>query len=94
MGLETTAFVCPEIPMLMKIITKSALIQRINRQLAKAGERLRTARSWSARLDCGEYFIVNERNCMLAHDVDIEELGRQLEVIARHERLADDEVTR
>jgi hypothetical protein len=68
-------------------ITERALIQRINRRLAKDGEKLKKSRGEKVLLDLGDYFIVNfNLNQIVAHHItDIIELGRELEVLKPYE---------
>lgn len=40
-------------------VTHRALIQRINRKLAKEGQQLRKTRGMRAYLDLGEYFVLD-----------------------------------
>lgn len=71
-------------------VSTRALIQRINRKLAAQGEILKVTRGDKAMAELGQYFIVDiARNCMVRHDVDLEECGRKVEALAPWERLED-----
>ena len=78
--------------MVAKVITvpisERALVQRINRALAKDGETLRKARSAQTASSVGEYFIVDvKKNSVARARVDLVELGRELKLIAPYERV-------
>jgi len=69
-------------------ITRRALIQRINRALAKRGEVLKGTRGRSTGKR--PLYIVNlKRNAITREKVNLEALGRELEVINKFERLED-----
>lgn len=75
-------------------ITRGALIARINRQLTKDHEKLRKTRGgWSLHSNLGDYYIQDMyRNFITEHhitDERIEELGRELGVIGKYERIED-----
>ena len=66
----------------MKSITESAVIKRLRRCLVKRGEFLKTNRSdrwWS---DLGSYYIVDDRNVIVASHIDIQALARSEEVLS------------
>lgn len=68
-------------------ITERALVARIRRRLAKAGELLRRTRGIDHNL--GAYYRVNvDRNFVVATHVDPEALGRELGVVHPWEALA------
>jgi hypothetical protein len=76
-------------------VSVRALMQRINRKLAEKNEVLKKTRPdrgegvSQLRLDCGDYYIIDvDRNCLIQRDVDIEAIGRQLEVLMPWEQLA------
>jgi hypothetical protein len=70
-------------------ITERALIQRINRKLAKDMEQLKTARTESVERDVGKYFVLDlHRNAIIQTNVDPEELGRKIEVLQAWEEVA------
>ena len=73
-------------------VTTRALIQRINRALAKEDEMLRKS-SKRAVADLGEYYIVDvSRNAVGRHGFnhgDLEPLARELGVMSDFEKLED-----
>lgn len=73
-------------------ITRRALIQRINRVLAKDGEVLKTNRHPGVgRDDLGRHYVVDvNRNFLVDRDVDLEEVGRRLKVIAGYETIEEE----
>jgi hypothetical protein len=75
-------------------VSKRALIQRINRQLAKegqAGQMVKATRGDSARKELGDYYAVDlGRNAVVSKQVDLEDLGRKLGVLQPYERLEED----
>lgn len=63
-------------------VTMRALIQRINRKLAKQSQVLKKVRGERARFDLGDYFIINtDRNILMYKQTDPEALGRELGVL-------------
>ena len=77
-------------------ITERALVQRLRRALAKEGDRLFANRGKHGvgRTDpanIGAYYIVDGRNVMTDHDVDLVALGRELGVLRHWEQLVEDE---
>ncbi len=72
-------------------VSRRALIARLNRHLKKDGECLRTSRGERARQDLGDYFVIDvSKNHVINKDVDLEDLGRELGVLAAFEKLTDD----
>ena len=74
------------------MITERALVQRINRTLAKDDERLKKVKAGS-RMDAeyGPYYRLDYRmNAVVEPGVDIESLGRKLGVLKPYEALAAD----
>ena len=70
-------------------VSENALIKRINRKLKLQDQALRKARSERVRLDLGQYFIVDfRRNLSLDTNINIEEFGREIGVLAPREVLA------
>ena len=64
-------------------INKWALIGRINRKLAKDGEKLCVSRGQQMRIDVGDLYIVDvSGNFVVREDIDLEELGHDLGVLA------------
>jgi hypothetical protein len=75
-------------------VSVRALIQRINRKLradadgAPADEVHATRGQGRARLDLGDYYMLNtRRNFISEHHIDLEDFGRELKVLAAWERL-------
>ena len=69
-----------------KPVTLRALLQRLNRKLAKEGEVLKTLRGQRYANDLGRYYIVNlDRKAIDTTDVDPVALGRALGVLAAWE---------
>lgn len=68
-------------------ITPAALEARIRRRLKRDELILRKTRGQRARLDLGEFYIINYRNVIVAHHCDLESLGRELGCLAEHERI-------
>jgi hypothetical protein len=71
-------------------VSNRALVQRINRKLRPDCEALKKARPrwWN---ELGDYYIVDyNRNWIVAKDVDIEDLGRELGVLQPHETMGAD----
>lgn len=70
-------------------ITARALLQRINRVLAKNSRTLRATRGAQMRKDAGDFFILDlSRNEVLIKDVDPQVLGRELGVLKEYEYLS------
>jgi len=73
-------------------ITTRAMIQRINRRLAKDERILKAARSQRTEQSVGKFFVVDlARNLIVEQDVDPETLGRKLGVLDKWEMVQDDE---
>ncbi|HEY3549338.1 MAG TPA: hypothetical protein VGK17_24980 [Propionicimonas sp.] len=75
-------------------VTMRALVQRINRKLAKENQVLKAQRGAAARLDnpqgLGAYYIVDTHSGNVdAQHVDPEKLGRELGVLQTWERLEE-----
>lgn len=69
-------------------ITEGALYQRINRRLKHDHEQLRTSRGWQMESNVGHYYILDVwRNAIIAQYVDLEKLGRELDLIGPLEEL-------
>lgn len=72
-------------------ITHRALVQRINRVLAKEGEQLKSYRGGKWDSDLGRYYIIDlNRNVLVRGDVDLEALGRKLKVLAEYEAIEEE----
>ena len=71
-------------------VSERALIQRINRALARKDEKLKTYRGGRSVAQLGRYYIVDlKRNVLLWGDVDLEPLGREEGCLKKWEYLAD-----
>lgn len=70
-------------------VSKRAAVARLKRSLAKDGMILRKARSEAAASQMGEWFIVNDRNHLLADHVDIEHEAREKGLLTPYEYLDD-----
>jgi hypothetical protein len=69
-------------------ISMRALIARINRKLRPDNEALRAARGARAKRDFGCYYVVNlNRNLVVAHHVNPEDLGRKLAAMREWEQV-------
>jgi hypothetical protein len=74
----------------MKVqVTTRALVQRIDRLLAKDGQMLKKTRKKSRWFsETGEYFIINfKQNAIVAKDIKLEKLGRELGALKDYEKL-------
>src|SRR5262245_48001021 len=73
-------------------VSMRALLQRINRKLkheGRAGQMLRTARTWTN--DLGNYYAIDfDSNLIIAQHVDPETWGREMGVLRPWEELRDD----
>lgn len=73
-------------------VTTRALTQRINRALRAKNQRLKLPRGSRARADLGGvgYYVIDyRRNRLVAQQVNIEALGRELGVLEPWEELAE-----
>jgi hypothetical protein len=71
-------------------VSVKALIQRINRKLRHDFRSLRKSRGVRMQTSVGEYYLLDTyRNLIVEQRVDPEELGRELEVIAANETVAE-----
>jgi hypothetical protein len=69
-------------------LSEKALVCRINRRLAPDMEQLCKARGARCELELGEYYIRDHnRNFIVAHHVDPEQLGRELGVLKHYEQV-------
>lgn len=71
----------------MKKISKEALYKRVARRLRRDGEYLRTARTWTT--DTGWHYVVDDRNCITAGNLNLEQYGRELGVLRADEQIAE-----
>ena len=74
-------------------ISETALITRIRRALAKEGQTLRKTRSAREWPNLGDYYIIDlSGNFVVDRRIsDLEELGRELEVLKPYESVVNDE---
>lgn len=77
-------------------VSERALIQRINRKLKGDDQKLCAARgtwdgpTWHPNSDLGRYYIIDiSRNFLVSSNVDLEDYGRELKVLAPWEELAE-----
>lgn len=71
-------------------VTRRALVQRINRSLAKDGEQMKATRGNAARVELGDYYIVDlGLNAITKKRVSPEELGRKLGVLQPYETVIE-----
>ena len=69
-------------------LSERAVIQRINRKLAHKYEKLCKSRGWRELQNLGDYHVIDSyRNVLIKSHVNIEELARELGVMADHERI-------
>ena len=67
-------------------VSEQALLKRINRVLAKRGQRVRRPRNQRARVDLGPYYVQDfKRNWIVATDIDLEGWGRDLDCLSSGE---------
>ena len=74
-------------------VSKRALIQRINRQLAKKGQHLRTSRSNGEKNNLGAFYIVDQNTVIALYysAEDLVDLAKALEVWGGWEELAKED---
>jgi len=64
------------------LVSKRALVQRINRKLAADDECLKKTRGGRMQQEFGDFYLLDTRiNGVIGKDVDPEELGRKLGVL-------------
>jgi hypothetical protein len=69
-------------------VSPRALVGRINRHLAHENQMVRSPRGRGLNSNLGDYFIVDfNRNFIVATKVNIEELGREIGVLAQWEEM-------
>jgi hypothetical protein len=74
-------------------VSARALLQRINRELAKDNGRtqVKKTRGRAALEDVGEYYELDlYANVLVRHHINLEALGRKLGVLSAWEHLVDD----
>jgi hypothetical protein len=70
---------------------RSAVEARVKRALSKDGQLLRRCSSRSRWFhNLGDYYIVDERNCIVATDVDLEQLAHEFRLLASDRAIVDD----
>jgi len=73
------------------LVSRRALIQRINRRLDARQEKLCVTRGQRMRMDVGDYYVVDyNRNFVVASHVDLEEWGRELDALKGYEVVAEE----
>lgn len=71
-------------------VSFQAVIARINRALTKENEQLKTARGGRTRTSVGDHYVADlSRNFVVRQHVDVEELARELEVLAPWENIKE-----
>ena len=71
-------------------VTERALLQRINRRLAKDGEQVRKARTERARLELGDYYRIDvSGNVIVGKDEHLEKLGAELGLLQKYEHVVE-----
>jgi hypothetical protein len=74
------------------LVSRRALIQRINRKIAGDWEQLKTNRSERWYQNLGDYYVVNvERNFIVETHIDLEDYGRKVGVLKDWEKLEEGE---
>jgi len=69
-------------------VSERALVQRINRVLAKEDQALKKTRSSRWRADLGAFYTIDRRhNAIVDRMIDLEEFARELKTLAEYERL-------
>jgi len=66
-------------------VTPHALVQRINRVLAKDDRKLKVTRGKYWRSNFGQFHIINQRNCTISVKIDLESFGRELGCLRHYE---------
>jgi hypothetical protein len=75
----------------VRVVTERALIKRINRRLARDGEKVRKNSNPRHLMDLGWYYVVDVwNNWFVASHVNLEQLGREVGALAEWEALSDD----
>jgi hypothetical protein len=75
-------------------VTRRALEQRIDRAITKQNEFAQLHRTHGrASYELGEYFVLDHRtNTLIARNINLEQYGRKLNVLADGEYLSEGEV--
>lgn len=73
-------------------ISMRALLQRINRTLAKDGQVLKKSRSEKMICSVGEYFIVDlKSSCIICQNENPIDLGKKIGALKPYEEVSDEE---
>lgn len=71
-------------------VSERAAILRINRRLRADDQVLKTTRGARARLDLGDFYVLDFRNNLaLQTNVDLESFGRELGALAEYEHVVE-----
>lgn len=69
-------------------VSEPAVLQRINRTLAKELQTLKVTRGERARIEVGDYYVLDHnRNFIVATHVDVEGMACELGVLREYEQL-------
>lgn len=69
-------------------VSRVALVQRINRLLAKDDEQLRATRGGKAQEQLGDFYTVDLRlNAIIHQHINLEEFGREIGALKAFEHL-------
>jgi hypothetical protein len=69
------------------LVSQRAVLQRINRKLKPEDRKLKTSRSARAEQDLGRYYMIDfNRNWVVATDVNLDDLARELKVLGEWRR--------
>ena len=67
-------------------VSAGALLKRINRKLAREGQKLKATRGERCRIDLGDHYVTDVcRNILVLHHVNPAALGRKLGVLQEWE---------
>lgn len=72
----------------MATVSENALIKRINRKLAKEGEKLHKSGNIRCQSNLGDYYVTDDRNTVIDWHCHLEDMGRELGVLHQNEHLA------
>jgi hypothetical protein len=71
------------------MVSRRAVIQRVNRKLDREGMKLVTARNWQDQINCGRYYAIDvSLNCVAWPDCHLEEMAREHGCLKAWEKLA------
>jgi len=74
------------------LVSKNAVIARINRNLWHGGGVLEKSRGERVRISIGDYYVLNvNHNFIFRHHVNVEVLARELGVLEEWEQVEDEE---